>query len=114
MTPVVGHDPTSSSIVSTTTASEGFVTLTDFHTQIVHEAHELIGNRSAASRNMAFLGVPSHLVEGSHVDAYAILEMSHCGGDCMMAAARCEWNALFARILDNLDHVVLTTWIDNS
>ena len=31
-----------------------------------------------------------------------------------MAAAGCKGNTFFPRILYHLDHIVLTTWIDNS
>ena len=63
---------------------------------------------------MPFLSIPSHVVEWAHVDAYTVLEMSHRGSDCMVATTGCEWNTLLPRIFDDLDYIVLTTWIDDS
>ena len=63
---------------------------------------------------MPFLSIPSHVVEWAHVDAYTVLKMSHRGSDCMVATTGCEWNTLLPRIFDDLDYIVLTTWIDDS
>ena len=63
---------------------------------------------------MPSLSVPSHVVEWAHIDAYTVLEMSHRGSDCMVATTGCEWNTLLPRIFDDLDYIVLTTWLDDS
>jgi len=63
---------------------------------------------------MPFLSVPSHVVEWAHIDAYTVLEMPHRGSDCMVATTGCEWNTLLPRIFDDLDYIVLTTWLDDS
>lgn len=80
----------------------------------MHKAHKLIRYHPTASGHLLFFGVPSQLVEWAHVDANSILEASHGACDSMVAATGREWNAPFARILDDLDYVLLAGWVDDS